>query len=201
MDVMDVLTQRQSTKATLLQAPAPSPEVLETILQSAMSAPDHGAIRPWRFQIIEGDARKCLSDVFEQALRVRQPDADDETIANIRSKPMRAPMILVISADIHENHPKVPEIEQILAAGAASQNILNACYAKGVGAVLVTGWVAFDEHVKKSLGLLKKDAIIGFIYLGTPPADARVKNRPDALTYTSHWTGTDELQLTMKAPR
>ena len=187
MTAMDAITMRQSTKASLLEEPAPSAEALEKILQTAMSAPDHGAIRPWRFQVIEGDARLQLSNVFEEALLIKDPDADKQTIAKIRSKPMRAPMIVVISAVIHENHPKVPDIEQILAAGAASQNILNACYISNVGAVLVTGWVAFDSHVKKSLGLAKKDAIIGFIYMGTPPNDPRIKKRQNAQEYTSHW--------------
>lgn len=189
MDALELLDRRQSTKASLLEAPAPAPELLEKILQTGMSAADHGAVRPWRFHIIEGDARGRLSDVFEAALKARTPDADDEAIANIRSKPMRAPMIVVISADINDTHPKVPPVEQVLAAGGAAQNILNACYAEGVGAVLVTGWVGYDTMVKQAFGLLEKDQIIGFIYMGTPPAEERAKKRPDVADYTLQWTG------------
>ena len=189
MTVLDVLNSRQSVKADLLNEPAPTDDLLAQVLQTAMSAPDHGAIRPWRFHVIKGDARLRLSDVFEEALLLRDPDADEAAITKIRSKPMRAPMIVVVSAVIHEDHPKVPAIEQVLAVGGATQNILNACFASNIGAVLVTGWVAFDRHVKKSFGLLEKDAIIGFIYMGTAPDEMRLKKRPDAKEYTHNWTG------------
>ena len=189
MDAIDVLLSRQSTKAALLSDPAPDDAQLLEILQTGMSAPDHGAIRPWRFKVIRGDARGKLSDVFEAALKQRQPDADQEAIDNIRSKPMRSPLILVVGAEVMENHPKVPVIEQVLATAGAAQNILNACYAKGVGAVMVTGWVAFDPNVKEALGFAEKDTIVGFIYLGAPPDEARVKKRPDAADYLENWTG------------
>ena len=69
MDAIDVLLSRQSTKATLLADPAPDDAQLLDLLQTGMSAPDHGAIRPWRFKVIRGEARERLSDVFESALK------------------------------------------------------------------------------------------------------------------------------------
>ena len=56
---------------------------------------------------------------------------------------MRAPLVLVVAAVVKEN-PKVPDIEQIVAAGAAAQNMLVAAHALGLGGFWRTGATAYD---------------------------------------------------------
>ena len=46
MQTIDALLQRRSAKA--LTAPAPDEGALGLILASAVAAPDHGRLRPWR---------------------------------------------------------------------------------------------------------------------------------------------------------
>ena len=189
MNALEVITSRQSARAVTLTEPAPSGDDLAEILQAGMSAPDHGAIRPWRFKIIEGDARVRLGDIMAEALKLKEPDADQAALDNIRSKPLRSPMIVAVCADIMEDHPKVPPIEQIVAAGCAGQNILNAAHAKGFGAIMLSGWVAYDDHVKSALGLEPKDAIVAFIYMGSTDGSGPIKERPLYAQYTSTWEG------------
>ena len=55
MQAIDALLQRRSAKA--LSAPAPDAAALDLILSSAAAAPDHGRLRPWRFVVIQGNAR------------------------------------------------------------------------------------------------------------------------------------------------
>ena len=45
MDAVKLLLERAS--AVKLQEPGPTPEELDTILRSALRAPDHGRLRPW----------------------------------------------------------------------------------------------------------------------------------------------------------
>lgn len=189
--VLSAIASRRSVKAALLADPTPDDAALTDLIQVAMSAPDHGAIRPWRFKIIRGDARVRLSDLFEKALVTRDPDADADAIANIRSKPMRSPLILAVGADIMENHPKVPAEEQLVATACAVQNLLLALHVAGWGAVLLTGWPAFDETVRLGLGFQKKDRMVGFVYIGTPTEAPRTMERPDATQFIQNWTGAN----------
>jgi len=186
-DILNFLANRRSVKAALLTEPAPDSKDLSDLLQIAMSAPDHGAIRPWRFREIRGDDRHALSDLFETALRRKNPDATAEEIETIRSKPLRAPLILAVGAEVTENHPKVPPMEQVVATACATQTLLLAAEAKGWGSVLLTGWPAHDDTVKRGLGFTDKDTLIGFVYLGTPPTGHPVKKRPDASRYLNRW--------------
>lgn len=185
--VLDFITNRRSVKAALLVEPAPSDAELQDLLQVCMSAPDHGAIRPWRFKVIRGDDRRALSDLFAEALRKREPDADEDAIANIRSKPLRSPLIVAVGVDVMENHPKVPAEEQLVAAACATQNLLMAAQAAGWGAVLLTGWPAFDKTVRIGLGFAPKDKLVGFVYLGTPSEIPRPMQRPDAGQFIENW--------------
>ncbi len=54
---IDLLKSRRSVKPDMLTAPAPSADELETILTIAARVPDHKKLAPWRFVIIDGEAR------------------------------------------------------------------------------------------------------------------------------------------------
>ncbi len=81
-------------------------------------------------------------------------------------------------------------IEQVLAAGAAAQNLLVAAHAMGFGAMWRTGDPAYDTRVKEALGLAPTDAIVGFIYLGTSAGRPAIPpNEPPAAAFVREWSG------------
>ena len=171
MDAIECLLGRQSTPAGLLVEPSPTDEQVVTLLQTAMRAPDHGA----------------LGDIFADALALREPEASADDIEKARGKPVRAPLVLAVWAEIVENHPKVPAIEQVVATGAAAQNLLNALHAEGYQAIWVTGAPCYDENVKAPLGLAAKDRLVGFIHIGTANKTTPMKERPDPAAYLQTW--------------
>ena len=74
MNALDAVLTRQSVAPAFLREPAPDDAALERILAAGASAPDHGRLRPWRFILIRGAARR-LGEVFAQALLKREADA------------------------------------------------------------------------------------------------------------------------------
>jgi nitroreductase len=186
MDALQALLTRRSPAQ--LQDPAPEGPTLQSILDAAMRAPDHGKLRPWRFLVLRGDARARLGALMADALQRRDPTATPPLLEKERAKPLRAPLIVVVAAEIIESH-KIPAVEQLLAAGAAAQNLQLAAHALGFGAVWRTGAPAYDPVVKQALGLKASDAIIGFMYLGTPAASAAPASKPDASGFVRDWTG------------
>lgn len=189
MDAMDALLTRSSVPARLLAEPAPSGQDLDAILATAMRAPDHGALRPWRFLTIRGDARRKLGEVFAEALCRRDPLATEDMRQKELGRPLRSPLILVVYAEIVDNHPKVPRVEQVVAAAAAAQNVLLAAHAKGYGGIMLTGANAHDSYVKGALGIDPDNEIVTFLYLGTPVETPRQKPRPDPAAFRREWTG------------
>ncbi|HMN43991.1 MAG TPA: nitroreductase [Povalibacter sp.] len=163
---MDLLTGIESrTSAAKLIEPAPTREHIERIIGAGARAPDHGRLRPWRFVVLQGEARRTLADAMADLLRRKNPEATAEDLDGERRKPMRAPTIVVVAAHITKG--KIPEIEQVLAVGAAVQNMMLAAGALGYGAMWKTGGAAYDAGVKQALGLAADDHIVAFLYLGT----------------------------------
>jgi nitroreductase len=186
LDAIEALTTRASPLA--LTEPAPDAGALASMLRAAERAPDHGKLKPGRFIVIAGQARNTFGDVLADALRKREPELPDSAIAKERGKPLRAPLIVVVGARLRE-HKSVPAVEQIVAAGAAAQNILVAAHALGFGGFWRTGNAAYDESVKAALGLHAGDAIVGFLYLGTPAVPAPPAAPPNHGAHVAHWTG------------
>jgi len=186
MDAITALHNRVSSP--LLKEPAPSPEQLEILLKAAMRAPDHKMLKPWRFIIIEGQGRERFGELLAEAAQAKDPQINDDALIKARNKPLRAPIIIVSIACFSE-HPKVPEVEQLITAGAAANNIVTAAFALGLGAYWRTGSPAYDETVKQGLGLTNNEEITGFIYLGTPDGRNRRLPESDTSECSSYWPG------------
>src|SRR5690606_6457605 len=132
MDAISALHHRVSVAK--LGEPGPNGTQLDIMLRAAMRAPDHGVLRPWRFMVIEGAQRKRLGDIFVEAKQQADPDCDQAALDKLRGKPLRAPMILVVVAETDPDN-RVPVLDQIIAAGAAVENIMIAAHALGIGAM------------------------------------------------------------------
>lgn len=174
--------------ALKLDAPGPSEDDLDRIFASAVRAPDHGRLRPWRFVVIPTGQRAAFGEVMAQSMARRDPKADGEALQRERDKAMRAPVIVTVAARVQKGH-RIPEFEQIASAAAATQNIMLAASALGYGAMWKTGDPAYDPTVKAALGLEPTDDIIGFLYLGTSVGELSPAKRPGARDYVTVWQG------------
>jgi nitroreductase len=163
MDTIEALTTRSSAKA--FGDMPPTRDHLDTILQAAVHAPDHGRLRPWRFMLIDGEKRGRFGDILAAAALRRTPTLSAGDLQRERDKARRAPLIILVACRAVPG-TKIPVIEQILAAGAAAQNILLGLHNYGYAAAWKTGEAAYDPEVKKALGLAVDDHIVAFIYAG-----------------------------------
>jgi nitroreductase len=180
MDALVALHTR--TAAPRLEEPAPGDAALDQILRAGLRAPDHGMLRPWRFLVVEGQARQKLGQLFADALQPKTPEEADK----LRNSPLRAPLIIVAIATVKE-HPKVPALEQIESCAAAVQNMSLATHALGFGSIWRTGAPAYDPRVKSALGLKETDAIVGYLYVGTPTTRERPAPVHDVGAFVEHW--------------
>lgn len=164
-DPLMVVRDRRSRPA--LCEPGPDRAQLRELLVAASSAPDHGRLRPWRFVVVEGASLGPLGEAFASAHAEREPTASAAEIARSRTKPLRAPLIVVVVATPRE-HPKVPAWEQRAAAVCVAHGLTLAAHAVGFGAMWRTGWYGDAPKVRAHLGLLDTEDVTGWIYLGTP---------------------------------
>ncbi|WAJ35903.1 nitroreductase [Pseudomonas sp. GOM7] len=186
MEALDALLNRVSVPR--LVEPAPDAAQRELLFRAALRAPDHGQLRPWRFLTVEGDARVRMGELFAEALRHADGEAAPEALDKARGMPLRAPLLVVVIARL-QAHPKVPELEQLLAAGCAAHGLLLAAHAQGIGAVWRTGDMAYNAHVAKGLGLNEDERLIAYLYLGTPERELRRAPELAVSDFVSAWNG------------
>lgn len=187
MDALENLHQRVSLP--MLEEPGPSAEQLENLYVAALRAPDHGAMKPWRFLNVQGDARNKLGELFARAA-LKQAESNQESLSEeqldkFRNMPLRAPLVVVAIACTRV-HPKVPHSEQLISAGCAVQNMLLAAHAQGIGGMWRTGDMAYNADVIAGLGLTEGEEIVGYLYLGTP-SRSRKAPQLDIEKFVSDW--------------
>jgi nitroreductase len=183
---VELLLARRSTGQ--LEAPAPEGPELDLILDAGLRAPDHGHLRPWRFVLIRGPARAGLGTLLAEATLARDPSAAPALVERYRSWPLRMPLLIGVGTRLRPGHP-VPEVEQLLSAGAAAMNMLNAIHLLGFGGIWVTGANAYDDCVNAQLGFTAPDRLVGFLAVGTPKAPPVGAPRPERAAHVVEWTG------------
>ena len=176
-DTIRQLRTRRSAAPHLLTGPGPGADELDTVLTIAARVPDHGRLAPWRFIIIEGEARRRIGEAIAAAFKADQPDADDARVESERNRLARAPLVVAVVSRARP-HVKIPEWEQLMSAGAVCMNLVNAANALGYATSWLTEWYAFDRRVLDALGLAPDERIAGFVHIGRPAEPPVERQRP-----------------------
>ena len=83
MEVFEAIYHRHSQKKVKQDA-LPRP-LIEKLLHAAVQAPNHYKVRPWRFVVLTGDARRKLGDVMAASLLERHPEFPQEAFDKARA--------------------------------------------------------------------------------------------------------------------
>ncbi|MEY3069666.1 MAG: nitroreductase family protein [Arenimonas sp.] len=172
------LISRISTPCKHLGTPGPDRHSLLLLLAEAVHVPDHGRLRPWRFILIEGDARTRIGEILFRRVQEAVPEASAIRLEKERTRFSFAPCIVAVVLNPVKGH-KVPEIEQVLSAGAVCMNLLHAAHQAGFGAQWLTGFAAYDREVLTAVGLETDEQLIGYIHIGTRTESPGERERPD----------------------
>lgn len=174
---MDFLLTRASRPAKTLTPPVPDREALRPILSAAARVPDHGKLVPWRFIVLERAALLRLAALVRRLGPGLGLDPDRIEKSALTFEGAHLAVVVVF---VPRESEKVPEIEQLLSAGAACLSLLNAALASGWGANWITGWPAHDlGFCREGLGLAGNERVAGIIHIGTESLTPPDRPRPD----------------------
>jgi nitroreductase len=176
-ETLAFLRARRSRPAKTLTTPVPSREEVRALLEIAARTPDHGKLEPWRFLVLERPALERLAAAIPdrgQALGI-----EPEKVAKMERQFGDAHLAVAVIAS-PKLSDKIPEVEQLMSAGAACYGLLMAALASGWGANWLTGWAAHDrEFAERHLGLAPRESVAGLIHIGTEGAVPPERPRPD----------------------
>lgn len=186
-EALALLAARRSLPLRSLVDPGPSEAELTTILTLAARVPDHGRLVPWRFILLQGDARAAAGDRLDALYRAQNPDLPPAKGDMWRTYLMRAPVTVVLVSR-PDPAAKVPEFNQILSAGAAGMALVTAAAALGYGAQWLLKWPGRDPQAAALLGVGAGERVAGFIHLGRPAERPADRPRPSLEQVVTVWT-------------
>ena len=179
---LDLLARRRSSSAQTLVGPGPDADQLADLLRIAARAPDHGKLTPWRFVVLQGEAKARYVEAL-RALAPRQPNP--EKAATVLAKIANPPVTVAV---VSSPKPGAKPIwEQELSAGAVCTLMLVAAEAMGFGANWITDWYAYDAEALKVLGAQEGEKVAGFVQLGTCGEVPLERIRPELADVVSTW--------------
>jgi nitroreductase len=143
------------------------PAIVTRLITAATWAPNHHLTQPWRFVVMTGSARVGLGDAHARAVARLRPGHPVEGLRKEALRPLRAPVVVAVVHVVGSSDPVVLR-EDRDAVAAATQNLLLAAHAEGLGAMWRTGAMVDEDEVREHLGLAADDAIVAFVYLGWP---------------------------------
>lgn len=180
---IDRLRVRRSAPAQALQGPGPSREQRALLLEIAARTPDHGKLFPWRFLLIEGEAKARL---VERLAPLADDQPDPAKARAVLAKLANPPLTVAVVSRVTSGH-KIPEWEQQLSAGAVCMNLLHAADALGFSASWITDWYAYDPRALDILGLAPGERVAGFVHVGRLPEPPQERVRPDLGDLVQSW--------------
>jgi nitroreductase len=185
-DTISLLKRRRSVPPPTMTGPGPTADELTTILTVASRVPDHGKLAPWRFVVFAGQARERAGALALTIALEDRPDLDEASRAKEQQRFVAAPLVVAVVSRAAP-HPKIPEWEQVLSAGAVCMNMIVAARALGFSATWLTGWMAYDARFRVAIGLADHERIAGFVHIGRATVAIEDRPRPPLAEIMTHF--------------
>lgn len=184
-ETLTLMARRRSTKIAHFAEPGPSGEEIDALIRLAARVPDHGKLGPWRFVVMEGEARGRAGEALA-AVVAKEAEVSEARLTAARGHFQRAPAVVMVVSNA-QPHAKIPEWEQQLSSGAVCFALLMASHALGYAGCWLTEWPAYDARARAALGLAEHERIAGFIYLGAAREQPTERVRADISARISHF--------------
>lgn len=171
-EISELIKDRRTITPEFYSDRAVHREQVETILNNAIWAPNHGSTQPWTFKVYLEAGRQHLSDFLSElySQKFQGKDFKQTKFDKLKNRPMMAGAVIAVS---HKRDPesKILELEEIEAVACAIQNMYLTCTAWGLGSFWSTPKLIYTDEMKAFLELGSDDTCLGLFYIGYPKPD------------------------------
>lgn len=152
--------------------------IIEDMLANANWAPNHKKTEPWRFTVIQGDARQRLAEVLSSTYQRVMPEDkfSEKKFKKLSTIPTRAGAVIAICMQ-RDPAESLPEWEEVAAVAMAVQNLWLTATAYGLGGYWSSPGLI--KHLGDFLGLQEGERCLGLFYLAHHNAPDIPRQRGD----------------------
>ncbi|WP_062056368.1 nitroreductase family protein [Aquimarina longa] len=164
-DINEIIKNRRSIFPTQYTTKEVSDAFIKILLENANWAPTHKLTQPWRFKVVQGEAKDrlgvFLSDTYTDITSDDNFSPFKHKKINSNCKSASAIIAICMQRDPKE---RIPEWEEIAAVAMAVQNMWLTCTANDIGSY----WSSpkLIEYVDGFFNFEEGERCLGFFYLG-----------------------------------
>lgn len=161
--LFELIKIRRAVQPTQYSNEEITQEELNLIFESANWAPNHKRTEPWRFKIIQGEARTRFAEFMVNHYKeiTDSEKQSDRTIQVLTDKCLKSDKIVLIC--MKKSH-LLPEWEEVAATAMAVQNMWLMCTSMKIGSY----WSSPSaiHKVNKFVELEEDESCLGIYYMG-----------------------------------
>ncbi len=163
MDIFEVIPKRRSVFPPQFNDQPIARKDLERLLEAANWAPTHKKTEPWRFKVVQGDARTRLGEFLSKKYQETDPKPKQIKIKKLLENPQRSAAVIAIcmQRDLNES---LPEWEEVAATAMAVQNMWLCATALGIGSYWSSPGLI--RYMNEFFELAEGEKCLGFFYMG-----------------------------------
>lgn len=165
-------------------------QLLISLLDAAVWAPNHKLTEPWRFYILDGESRTRIGEIAASISRAKaKPQAKAEDVelgaAQVLKTWAEVPVLLYVTT-IPDAQPDINE-ENYGAVCCAIQNFMLLAHTVGLATSWSSGAVAQSPELRRFVGAREDERMVGLIRVGYPDPQAQQPQgtRTPAATFTT----------------
>ncbi|WP_405380116.1 nitroreductase [Maribacter sp. LLG6340-A2] len=183
--IFDIIKKRRSVFPVQYNSQPIAKEDIARVLEAANWAPNHKCTEPWRFKVLQGEAKTRLGTFLSKKYEELDPRPKAMKIKKLQENPQRAAAIIAICM---QRDPKesLPEWEEIAAVSMAVQNMWLLCTEMGIGSYWSSPGLI--TYMNEFFDLEEGEKCLGFFYMGNFDGDLGegkrepIENKTDWIT-------------------
>jgi nitroreductase len=184
LNIFELIENRRSVfPAQYNQKPIKKSTLLK-VLASANWAPNHRKTEPWRFKVLQGEAKMKLGDFLVEEMQSANPDLSNFKKRKTLHKFEASSAILAICMQ-RDPKEQLPEWEEIAATAMAVQNIWLACTAEQIGAYWSSPKAIENFH--QYFNFEDGEKCLGLFYMGYYDGDLPEGKRNSDIAEKIEW--------------
>lgn len=166
MPIPDIIERRRSIKKFTDRVV--TREEIETLLDSAVLAPNHRLTKPWRFSVLGPESRYAYGLALGERKARKLPDPEAaRTLRETVAAEHRALPCMIAVAMVQSDNAEQRE-EDYAATMMAVQNIALTAVALGLGTHIKTGGVMDDAAARAAAGVGENERVVAIVNVGEP---------------------------------
>ena len=177
MDALEAIARRTSTRS-FTPDPVPRP-LIERLIAAAVRAPNHKLTEPWQFVVLAGASARRFAELKRAHRATRFPDPGAPEAAKAIDKTYReardTPAFIIVMCAVSDD--PVRQEEDFAATMMATENLLIAATAEGLGTYVRSGGIMGEAAVRELAQAAAAQRIVAIVSLGYPAAVQEPRRR------------------------